>query len=1345
MLLATTYGRGEFAINLAPLVITNTFSVTPTAEPASGGPPEIGTPVTITGTSEITGFGNTTWITIEDVTNPADPILVAGYNPNAALPVPSSSNSTSADGTFSFNFNPASLYTSDGLKTIEVFATDGAGAVGNLLTYTFNWDPATHLEFDPNGEPPATALPGANFASPLPVIVDVDDEFGNIATTYNGPVTITLAAGATGLGGTDTVNAVAGVATFTNLSIGADGTYNLVGSSPGLVTTLPDSTPIVIVGAATQLYIIHQPPSSVEAGTDFGFSVGGDDQFGNPTTIFPANATVSVAIGSNPGGSNAAGVAETVPVTGGVANFSDLTLNKVGMGYTLKVTSGTLTPVTTNPIDVTNAPADHLVITPSGEPPSSVVAGQTFGMVVTALDPFGNIDLGYSGQVTVSIAGGVFTGTTTLNAVNGVATFAGIAIDTAGQYKIQATSVPALTPTTSTSVVVTPAAPAKLVVGRPSLRTSVVHNFPFGAALALEDQYGNLETGSNESVSVALDNNPNQASLGGDTTVNLVSGLASFTDLSITEVGNGYTLQGTAGNLTSAASTPIDVTPTPAVTLEITVEPPSSVTVAQAFSFQVTALDSMNDPDGDFNGSVTVALASGPTSQLGGTLTMMAVDGIATFTDLNVGTVGSGYTLAVTSPGLTGATSTAFVVNPGPAAKLLITTEPASTVPAGSQFGFVITAEDQYGNLATSFNGTETIALLSGPSGAVLTGANSATATAGVATASGLILTKTGSYTLQVSGTGLTPATTTSITVTALTASQFVISTEPPSSVIAGSPFAMAITAEDKFGNVATGFQGNVAVSLSHDPGTGVLGGTLIAQAASGVAQFSTLQLNTAGSPYTIAASSGTLTSPPSTPITVTPATATTLIVYIPPPSSMISGSQFGLAIAALDQFGNLATGYTGNVTIKLQNNPGNATLSGPLTVAAVGGVANFHAFITTEIAATGYTLQATDTADNLTPVTTGPITVTPAPATHLVLISEPPSVIAAGTSFGFIVAAEDAFGNIATPYTGQIVASVPAGSGAGLTGLTSVAAANGEVTFSGLLLTESNGAVPISISSTGLTGVTTNAVTVTTPAQVAFATGTVTVDEVAGSASIQVVRTGGYSGPISVRVATTTGSAVAGVNYTAVNQVLNFASGVNSQTVTIRVLNTGTLASGLTLSVGLSSPGTNATLGSQSAATVVIQSVNQAPPPPPLVTLGAVTTVTNKKHQVKQIQVGFSGALNASEAVNKAIYELVLANSKGLFLPAKKNMIKVKSVLYSSDTVTLTLKTPTRLTKAVELIVQGNAPSGLQDAEGRLIDGNHDGVAGGNAVAVIKKGVVTIDVIPGGPMAAKRAAVRRK
>ncbi len=1369
LLLATTWGRGQFAIDLPPLIVGNSVEISPTAPGVASNPVYVGTPITISGTSEITGFGNTTWITVEDVTNPADPIVVAGYNPNDPIPVPSSDpntgNSTDSTGSFTFNWNPATLYgMDDGVKTLEIFATDDSGAVGNKVTVQFNWDPATQLQFAGNfaSNPPAsvTAEPGANFATPLPVIVDADDKFGNIATTYNGPVTISLAAGATGLAGTETVDAVAGVATFSNLSIATDGTYNLLGSSPGLVTTSPPSIQIVIVGAATQLYIIQQPmPNPVQAGSTFGFLVGADDDEGNPTTIFTGN--VSVAIDANPPpGSNPAGVAETVPVIGGEASFSGLTLNKVGVGYTLKVTSGNLLSVITNPITVTNAPADHLAITQGDEPPSSVTAGQTFGLTVTAFDPYGNVDLGYSGQISLSISGGVFTGTTMAYAMDGVAMFSGLAIDTAGTFKILATgattiSSPVLASTTSTSIVVSPAAPSQLVwTGQPP--PSVIHNYPFGAALDLEDEYGNLETGSDDFVSIVLDHNPTNASLGGDTTANLVDGVASFTDLSISAVGNGYTLQGTAsapgttsGGITSAASDPIDVTPTPAVSLAITVQPPSNVTVEQTFSFQVTALDQYGDPDGDFNGDVTVALASGPTSQLGGTLTVQASGGIATFSNLTVGTVGSGYTLAVsgtdpvTGAKLIGATSNPFSVNPGPAAKLLVTTEPVSSVAAGTAFGFVVTAEDQYGNLATGFNGNVTISLESGPSGATLTGTTSAAATGGVADVSGLILTKAGTnYTLQVSGqvsgTALTAATTTAITVTPLAASQFVISSQPPSTVTAGSPFGLQITAEDKYGNQATAFHGSVAVSLSHNPGTGVLSGTLISQASSGVAQFSALQLDTAGSPYTIAASNGTLTSPPSTPITVTPSTATTLIVYIPPPTTMTSGSQFGLAIAALDQYGNLATGYTGSVTLALENNPGNATLSGPLTVNAVGGVANFHAFITTEIAASGYTLQAT--ADGLSSVTTGPITVVPAPATHLVIISQPPSVITAGTAFGFIVAAEDAYSNIATPYTGQIVVSAPAGSGATLTGTTSIAATNGEVSFSGLMLSETGGAVGLSVSSTGLTGVTTNPVTVTTPAQVAFATGTVTVNETAGEAAVQVVRSGGYTGAISVHFATATGTAVPGVNYTPVSQTVNFAAGQNSQMVMIPVINTGALPTPVSVTIALSSPGSNTTLGSQSTATLVIQSPNQPPPPPPLVTLESISLVT-KKHKVKQIEVDWSGALNASQASSTALYELIVANKSGQFIPKKKNLVKIKSAAYSSDVVTLTLKSPLKLTKSVELIVQGTSPNGLQDAEGRLIDGANNGMAGSNAVATISKTGVTIDAkLPGGPMAAKKA-----
>ena len=73
--------------------------------------------------------------------------------------------------------------------------------------------------------------------------------------------------------------------------------------------------------------------------------------------------------------------------------------------------------------------------------------------------------------------------------------------------------------------------------------------------------------------------------------------------------------------------------------------------------------------------------------------------------------------------------------------------------------------------------------------------------------------------------------------------------------------------------------------------------------------------------------------------------------------------------------------------------------------------------------------------------------------------------------------------------------------------------------------------------------------------------------------------------------------------------------------------------------------------------------------------------------------------------------------------------MLKLRSAVYNTanNTVALTLKKPFVLSKPVELIVNGQPPAGLEDSSGRLIDGNHDGQAGGNAVAVLSRTGATI------------------
>ena len=58
-------------------------------------------------------------------------------------------------------------------------------------------------------------------------------------------------------------------------------------------------------------------------------------------------------------------------------------------------------------------------------------------------------------------------------------------------------------------------------------------------------------------------------------------------------------------------------------------------------------------------------------------------------------------------------------------------------------------------------------------------------------------------------------------------ATQLIVTTPPPGSVMAGSNFSLVVTAENAQGTAATGFNGSVTVALAANPGGSTLGGTL--------------------------------------------------------------------------------------------------------------------------------------------------------------------------------------------------------------------------------------------------------------------------------------------------------------------------------------------------------------------------------------------------------------------------------------------------------------------------------------------------------------------------------------
>ena len=133
------------------------------------------------------------------------------------------------------------------------------------------------------------------------------------------------------------------------------------------------------------------------------------------------------------------------------------------------------------------------------------------------------------------------------------------------------------------------------------------------------------------------------------------------------------------------------------------------------------------------------------------------------------------------------------------------------------------------------------------------------------------------------------------------------------------------MTAEDGFGNVATGFSGSETVSLASGPVGGTLGGIVAISASSGIAIFSGLTLNKVGGGYTLGATSGTLAAATSNAISVTPGAATQLLITSEPPATVTAGAGFGFTVTAEDANGNVATGFSGSETVALAGNPGAA------------------------------------------------------------------------------------------------------------------------------------------------------------------------------------------------------------------------------------------------------------------------------------------------------------------------------------------------------------------------------------------------------------------------------------
>jgi len=271
-----------------------------------------------------------------------------------------------------------------------------------------------------------------------------------------------------------------------------------------------------------------------------------------------------------------------------------------------------------------------------------------------------------------------------------------------------------------------------------------------------------------------------------------------------------------------------------------------------------------------------------------------ATGGVATFGDLHLDQLGTGYTLAA---GFSGATpiveSGSFNITPvgppppGGATHLVFTDGPATTQ-AGTTIPPVrVTAYDASGNEAHGFYGTVTLTLGANPGSGTLTGTNLVyTVTpseGGVAEWLDLKINNAANgYLLRAASPGLLAATSDPFDITSgpppspagATGLDF---RQVPTATRAGAVMSPTVTAValDNAGNTATGFTGAIWIVIASNPSGGTLSGTQRAVAVGGVATFSNLSIDKPGTGYRLRISAASLASRPhnitSAPFDITP------------------------------------------------------------------------------------------------------------------------------------------------------------------------------------------------------------------------------------------------------------------------------------------------------------------------------------------------------------------------------------------------------------------------------------------------------------------------------------------
>lgn len=578
------------------------------------------------------------------------------------------------------------------------------------------------------------AASGAPSGAPFSIApqITISNIFNTAIESENSATITANVASGNQLVGTATAVVSNGVATFnSDLGITAKtGSQTIYYSSPGIDSVFQSID--VTVGPATKFVrsAMIDAGTSIISGEELPFSpsVALTDAYGNVVT---SNSSMVVTISISSGGTIQGETSTTL--SSGIATFPNLKISGTpGSTYTLAFNGGGKTPFTTTVVTILGLPTKLGVV-------RSTVGNQS-GQVFTTKPQIAIQDNGGNTlptetrtvYATVS-SGGTLLGTTSADAVNGVATFPsnfGISGTAGSTYTITYIATSVLS--TFETITVTAGTPNSIALRRSAVGTGSGAPFATQPIIAIRDSAGNVSTSDTTTVVTATISSGGVI-IGRDTAT-AINGLATFSnDFGIGgTAGTTYTLSFSASSFAQVTQA-ITVTPGPAKRAYIT---RLSVGTGSGSTFstqpQVTLKDAQdNVVTNDNTTVVTVTPSAG--LFMGGNQSVTVSSGVATFTDLSIsGPAGSAFILSYGAVGVAADTQT-VTVTAGPAVGIQRTTRPD-----GASMGTPLVQQPVYrivdnaGNIKSGDNTTVVTAAISGCNGCLR--GETATAVNGVVT-----------------------------------------------------------------------------------------------------------------------------------------------------------------------------------------------------------------------------------------------------------------------------------------------------------------------------------------------------------------------------------------------------------------------------------------------------------------------------------------------------------------------------------------------------------------------------------------------------------------------------------